>query len=1411
MAPQVTFKIEGSLRRNILANADIFTPVLGVTENLRVEGANPSIKTKDPESHLIVEVKPQSAEALFVYAVDIDDKPGNGRLYMEDRFVYDPKDKKLLDVKRDFRLGAGANSEDWKNLLNSLKEREKASPLRRDALVVSRFFSRVVLDLPPPQQVSGEEVIPSPKTDTPKEAYLEAPILTLGRGSGLVSFEGARFRRMTMALPLLTSDFSEIPGGPTLLGDGLIHLLGGFSDKNPPLEKLHRLTVRNPQLHILTGGLLSLSRGDLKNARFRLSALDASHPAALYLVQWIDDFDRAVKNLYLSRIVQSLAVEEFDKTLHSQGAWISQLASLIFRPEWREKDRTEVQELFQKIEGKIFSGEADTLKQAFGQLKAQGSPQEAELVGKLSSEGFGQGSLLDLSQAGALREPFSNPLLLTVGQEKLIPRLDLSSAGLLFDYLGEQGGSLSLAPAARRGRAFTLSRPVFADQLDFSLRKFGEDLADPVLIGSLFAGQWAFSMGQRYALTRWGGLGLRSTLLATGLGVAAEAPIFELAHRTLYGAFEGEGDWNGLTKGALRNVFTFGALRGSGLAMKLNSDRIAALSPFSPFGKYTVPVFHHGGSLTALHLMNEAERVWGGRPRGGTWESRFFQDGIFYLQAGLAYHLGESALGMGLPREILDLSRTNDLTARMSNTPPISSSAGPKLLPPMSGVKETLDGAANPSPSPPSPSSPSDATPLLPKMFLIPGEPIFATAPNEPNRPRRAQASLLIPGYGEVSAYTHEGIDKKVLRGERTFPVNEDAFGMMLDPEGRPVLMVADGMGGHGSGDMASKIGVETTLRALLEGKTNSLGDAFLMGDQAIRTQYKESVQQWHGEGRKGEIPKPGGTVATAVRIHPEGLVDVASTGDTRVWILRAQTDEGFQVLEPFLPHSIPSGYRLRGEVRNTLHMNAHQKGNVVLSGLGQADVPTKVESFDYGLPDLWDHSEPNIPNQILETQLSLLASEDPHAPRGPVRLQPGDVLLLMSDGIGGFFDRTQMSETVKGQKDAEGILKAIQAESDYRFTLSAGIRNSNLGDNVRVRIKDGSFQGLFIGKTGMIFASDNPQDTDVKGRVGPDNVVALVYRYEPSLKISTSEKSPSSAPSSPLSFHAPISVGLEPGQHRTLGDLLKLSPTPELLLGIRVRRGPPPEDSQFWLLTPGGSTFGIRREYGNQPGADREVKGGEHLILGELGEHVTLRMGEGSGDVYPLFLDNSAGDGSRLPRIKVAYRGRESSLRFRSTTPELSLGRDFNKDLFTGEEPWIDSRLVDLNVVPIQDQWAYRLTAMASEGVYLGDQYFPQGQGIYLAPGSYLMKAIVKRIGAENSGFELIQDEFPLHLELPPVEVSFPDWRPKTARPASGPQEGAEVYYSPVLIPSSSVRSWYHGIFETVEGWIQKVRRRLK
>lgn len=156
--------------------------------------------------------------------------------------------------------------------------------------------------------------------------------------------------------------------------------------------------------------------------------------------------------------------------------------------------------------------------------------------------------------------------------------------------------------------------------------------------------------------------------------------------------------------------------------------------------------------------------------------------------------------------------------------------------------------------------------------------------------------------------------------------VNEDAI--LVDPAGA-IWAVADGMGGHGHGEVAAALVIETLTRTAPRGAA-ALGAAFRAAHEA--------VQRVAFERGFGQI---GATVVVLVAAGARGIVGWA--GDSRAYRLRQRRLARLTRDHSLVQEMVDAG-RLPAE-----GAERHPRANVVTRAVG-ADAPAEPEIAEVGL-----------------------------------------------------------------------------------------------------------------------------------------------------------------------------------------------------------------------------------------------------------------------------------------------------------------------------------------------------------------------------------------------------------------------------------------------------------------------------
>jgi len=211
-----------------------------------------------------------------------------------------------------------------------------------------------------------------------------------------------------------------------------------------------------------------------------------------------------------------------------------------------------------------------------------------------------------------------------------------------------------------------------------------------------------------------------------------------------------------------------------------------------------------------------------------------------------------------------------------------------------------------------------------------------------------------------IAGMTHVG---------RIRTVNQDAFDRFDDPErGEILLVVADGLGGHRGGEVASRIAVGTLGQLCIE----SEGDARTRLALAIERANAEI----HRRATKNRDLKGMGTTVVAVLLRRGGPAVVAHVGDSRLYRLR----DG-QLAALTEDHSVVQ-LLLRDGAITPEEALEHPKRNQILRALGVHDeTEPDLAELDVEIGDTLLLCSDGLYGMLPEDDLKALAERapDPH------------------------------------------------------------------------------------------------------------------------------------------------------------------------------------------------------------------------------------------------------------------------------------------------------------------------------------------------------------------------------------------------------------------------------------------------
>ena len=245
---------------------------------------------------------------------------------------------------------------------------------------------------------------------------------------------------------------------------------------------------------------------------------------------------------------------------------------------------------------------------------------------------------------------------------------------------------------------------------------------------------------------------------------------------------------------------------------------------------------------------------------------------------------------------------------------------------------------------------------------------------------------------------------------------NEDNFA--VDPE-LGLLLVADGMGGHNSGEVASDIASKTIVefaRRMLGGAKSQLpeGGTASLSPRGRQLEYfvKTANTMIYEKGR--EFPKNAGMGTTVVAALVDGKsLTVAHVGDSRLYVWR-----GGELTQLTEDHSLVGEQVKRGQI-TAAEASRSNLQNILTRALGaEGDVQV----------DVADHP-----------------------------LLPGDLVLLATDGLSKMVPDDEVARTIAAEVTPQAVVDALIAKA----CAAGGVDNVTV---VAARVptrEDGGVKGL--------------------------------------------------------------------------------------------------------------------------------------------------------------------------------------------------------------------------------------------------------------------------------------------------------------------------------------------------------------
>jgi protein phosphatase len=215
---------------------------------------------------------------------------------------------------------------------------------------------------------------------------------------------------------------------------------------------------------------------------------------------------------------------------------------------------------------------------------------------------------------------------------------------------------------------------------------------------------------------------------------------------------------------------------------------------------------------------------------------------------------------------------------------------------------------------------------------------------------------------------------------------NEDSF-FVLPSKERGLFIVADGMGGHAAGEVASEMAVQIIARELnevkdLHGETarERVAEAIRIANRAI---YDRTIAESDKQGM--------GTTASVLIVAGARWL-IGQVGDSRVYRLRDGALQQLTKDHSYVQEQVDAGLLTAEQARY------HPYSNVITRCVGASE----------------------------EVEPDVFAGE----------LRVGDVFLVASDGLTGMVDDRRLQQLLLSRASAGRVVDALIAEANYRGGL---------------------------------------------------------------------------------------------------------------------------------------------------------------------------------------------------------------------------------------------------------------------------------------------------------------------------------------------------------------------------------------
>ncbi len=212
---------------------------------------------------------------------------------------------------------------------------------------------------------------------------------------------------------------------------------------------------------------------------------------------------------------------------------------------------------------------------------------------------------------------------------------------------------------------------------------------------------------------------------------------------------------------------------------------------------------------------------------------------------------------------------------------------------------------------------------------------------------------------------------------------NQDVFYISDDPS-MPIYILADGMGGHKAGELASNMASEIIVERIIKDKDKLNSEKSVM--KWIKKTIEEANTKIYLESRKNKEYMGMGTTIIIGYIYKDKFY-LGHVGDSRAYVIRDEKMEQITEDHSYVNQLLKLGNITKEEARN------HPKKNMITRAVGSSSI---------------------IEIDLIDRQY-----------------KKGDILVLCSDGLYNMVEDSQILEAFKNNKMQKACDKLISIAND--------------------------------------------------------------------------------------------------------------------------------------------------------------------------------------------------------------------------------------------------------------------------------------------------------------------------------------------------------------------------------------------